>query len=338
MDNLINAHKKARKGKTHYKEVKMVDNNKLYYLSEIQKMLKNKTYKTSNYEMFTKVDKGKEREIFKLPYYPDRIVQTAIMLQIEDVFMNAFIDKTYAALPQKGIHKALSQLDEYLKNKGEVQYCLKIDVKKFFPNMDKAILKKMLRRKFKDKDLLWLLDDIVDSHKENGVPIGNYTSQYFGNFYLSYFDHWLKEDKKVKYYLRYMDDIVILHHDKRYLHQIRKEIEHYLNNNLSLRLKENWQVFPTFVRGVDFVGYRHFGSYVLLRKSTEKAIKRKMRDISNKLNKGKHLNYSEWCSVNSYLGWSKWANTYNLTHKFILPIMTAYQEYYNTQIKRSDYN
>ena len=334
-ENLLMAHKNARKNKTHYSEVKMADKNPEYYCGLIRQMLINKTYTTSEYNIFTIVDKGKEREIFKLPYFPDRIIHWAIMQQIEPIFLNTFINQTYAALPNKGIHKAQIQLNKYLRHKPNVTYCLKIDINKFFPSIDKGILKQLLRKKFKDKDLLWLLDDIIDSN-EKGVPIGNYLSQYFGNFYLSYFDHWLKEIIGIKYYLRYMDDCVILHHDKQFLHTLKRKMDDYLLENLNIFIKENWQVFPTFIRGIDFVGYRHFGNYTLLRKTTAKPFKRKSRILLKKCKRGYLMNYSEWCSVNSYKGWIMHCNGYNLRKKYINPLSPYMQKYYKEVIKNED--
>ena len=176
----------------------------------------------------------------------------------------------------------------------------------------------MLRKKFKDKLLLELLDEIIDSVEGNkGVPIGNYLSQYFANFYLSYFDHWLKEEKKCKYVFRYMDDIVILDGDKNFLHNLKKEIDDYLKVNLDLKVKENWQIFPTNVRGIDFVGYRTFRHCKLLRKSTYKRMKEKCR----KMIKRERLSFSEFCTVNSYLGWLMWCNSHDLSLKYISPLM-----------------
>lgn len=245
MENLKEAFKNAKKGKSHYHEVKMVAKDPDFYLSKIQEMLINGTYETSKYETFIKNDKGKEREIYKLPFYPDRIIHWAIMLQIEPIFMKTFTTFTNASLKDRGIHRTLDQLDKMLLDEEGTKYCLKIDVEKFFPNINHNILKGLLRKKFKDKLLLNLLDEIIDSiDGEKGVPIGNYLSQYFANFYLAYFDHWLKETKKCKYVLRYMDDIVILHSDKNFLHQLRKDISVYLDKNLKLKLKDNWQVYP----------------------------------------------------------------------------------------------
>ena len=163
-----------------------------------------------------------------------------------------------------------------------------------------------------------MLDEIIDSVEGNkGVPIGNYLSQYFANFYLTYFDHWLKEEKKCKYVFRYMDDIVILSSDKDFLHILKREIDIYLKENLDLKIKENWQVFPIDKRGIDFVGYRTFRRYKLLRKSTYKRMKEKCR----KMNKKRNLSFSEFCTVNSYKGWLKWCNSHNLSLKYIVPLM-----------------
>jgi len=193
----------------------------------------------------------------------------------------------------------------------------------------------MFRKKFKDKDLLWLIDTIVDSMEgDKGLAIGSLFSQWGGNFYLTYFDHWTKEEKKIKYYYRYCDDVVILHESKEFLHNLRLDIEEYLKVNLDLKLKENYQVFPTKIRGIDFVGYRHFGDYILLRKTTAKNFKRKMRNILNKCKSGKEMSYSEWCSINSYKGWVMYCNGFNLTKKYINPLTPYVNEYYRKNIKK----
>ena len=159
LDNLKQAHKNARKDKSFYKEVKMVNKNEDYYLTEIQNMLKNKTYKVSEYIISTINDRGKDRELFKLPYYPDRIIQWAIMLQLERIFINTFCTHTCASISDRGIHKAMRLMDKYLLDKKETKYCFKMDVRKFYPNINHNILKQLLRKKFKDKDLLELLDN-----------------------------------------------------------------------------------------------------------------------------------------------------------------------------------
>lgn len=318
MDNLITAHRNARRGKAHYTEVKMVDSNEEFYLRQIQQMLRDKTYKTSDYTIFTKVDKRKEREIYKLPYFPDRIVHHAIMNQLEPFFMSTFIYDTYAAMPGRGIHMGIKRLHKAMKDRLGTRYCLKLDVKKFFPSVNHDVLKQLLSRKFKDKDLLWLLYDVIDSvDGDANVPIGNYLSQYFCNFYLSGFDHWIKETRKERYYFRYMDDMVILSHSKQHLHDLFNGIRDYLQNGLCLQIKENYQVFPTYIRGVDFLGYRSFGDYALLRKTTAKSFKRKMRVLAKKSS----LSSGDINSIMSYKGWLMWCNAYHLERKFMHPLL-----------------
>ena len=339
MENLKLAHKNARKDKLFYREVKMVDADEEYYLTQIHEMLKNKTYEVSEYTVSVISDKGKERELYKLPYYPDRIVQWAIMLQIEFVFLQVFTDFTCASLKGRGIHKASALLDKYMKDKIGTAYTLKIDINKFYPSINHDILKRLLRKKFKDADLLELLDKIIDSISgDKGVPIGSYLSQYLANFYLAYFDHWLKEQMGVQYVIRYMDDIVILHHSKKFLHWLKRKIDNYLKQELELTVKDNWQVFPTAIRGIDFVGYRHFYGYKLLRKSTCKRFKKKMTAIKKKCDAGQKITYSEWCSANSYKGWLKWCDSYRLSQKYIAPIQKYLDDYYITEIKERKVN
>ena len=314
IDNIILAHQRARRDKSHYKEVQMVDENPLFYAMKIREMLINGEYKVGKYKKSIIVDKGKERELMKLPYFPDRIIQWAIMLQIEGIFLNKFIDQTCASMPSRGIHRAWGYMQRYLKDEEGSKYCLKMDVKHFYPNIDKDILKKLLRKMFKDERLLDLLYKIIDSYPlEKGVPIGSYLSQYFGNFYLSGLDHYIKECLGCKYYVRYMDDMVILGRDKNELRFILNQIQLYLAYYLRLELKGNYQIFPTRIRGIDFVGYRFFGRYVLLRKSTCKTFKRKMRRLSRK----KTFNYSDICTIFSYLGWLKFCDGFRLKRKYM---------------------
>lgn len=333
-DNLFKAHRHARRDKTFYQDVQYVDTNPSC-LNEIQEMLENKTYEVSEYSISVIQDKGKERELMKLPYFPDRIIQWAIMLQVEPIFKKVFCEHSCASIPKRGIHKASRLTEKYMKDRINTQYCLKLDVSKFYANVNHDILKKLLRKKFKDPDLLELFDKIIDSYpREKGIPIGSYLSQYFANFYLSYFDHWLKEEKKVKYVVRYMDDVVIFHNSKSYLHSLFAEIQEYLQNNLDLQVKSNYQIFPTAVRGVDFVGYRFFYGYKLLRKSTAKRFKRLMLRIAAK----QEVTYKQWCAVNSYTGWLGWCDSWRLYDKYIKPIVPILVYFYAYKVKRKDPN
>lgn len=313
LENIRLAHKNAKKGKLHYSEVKMVEASSEKYFTKIYNMLKNKTFRNSEYEVFMRKDRGKEREIFKLPYFPDRIIHHCIMNILEPIWMKTLIADTYSSLKNRGIHKGVRRVKKALKDRKNTKYCLKMDVRKFYPSIDHDILKRIIRRKIKDKSLLWLLDHIIDSAE--GVPIGNYLSQYFGNLYLSGLDHWLKEQKRCKYTFRYCDDICVLHSDKKYLGELRKEISDYLDINLNLVLKNNWQIFPVDKRGIDFLGYRFFHDYTLLRKNTAARFKRRVKHIKKKHYLLAPINILS--SVMSYCGWMKFADCHNLQKKYI---------------------
>ena len=302
IDNLYLADVNAQKGKSKQYGVVLHNQNKDSNLYHLQLLLMDKTYQTSTYTTF-KVYEPKERDVYRLPYFPDRITHHAVMNILEPIFMKCFTSNSYSCIKGKGIHACANDLKRALKDKEDSQYCLKFDITKFYPNVNHDILKSLLRRKFKDNDLLWLLDEIIDSAE--GLPIGNYLSQYLANFYLTYFDHWLKEDKQIKYYFRYADDIVILHSDKNYLHNLLTDIQAYLFDNLALKVKPNYQVFPVEARGIDFVGYVFFHTHILLRKGIKKNFARMLRRNNNK------------ASVVSYMGWAKHCNSKNLINKLL---------------------
>lgn len=302
LDNLQIADKKAMKGKLQQPGVIAHLQQPEADLLQLQEMLLNKTYKTSPYKKFI-IYEPKEREIYRLPYFPDRITHHAIMNVLEPVFVRSFIAQTYSCVKGRGIHGAARGVLAALRDIPGTQYCLKFDIKKFYPNINHDILKQLLRRKFKDNDLLWLLDEIIDSTE--GIPIGNYLSQYFANFYLTYFDHWLKEDKAVKYYFRYADDIVILADNKPYLHALLADIRNYLDTELKLNVKQNYQVFPVEARGIDFVGYVFYHTHTRLRKSIKQNFARML--ANNKNNK----------SIASYNGWATHCDSKNLMKKLL---------------------
>jgi RNA-directed DNA polymerase len=302
MENLQLADAKAQKGKSKQYGVRLHNVNKEANLQQLHTMLVNKTYRTSAYTTF-KVHEPKEREVFRLPYFPDRIAHHAVMNILEPIFISIFIRDTYSCIKGRGIHACANAVKKALKDVDGTTYCLKLDIKKFYPSIDHAVLKQLIRRKFKDNDLLWLLDEMIDSAP--GLPIGNYLSQYLANFYLSYFDHWIKETMQVKHYFRYADDIVILNGSKEYLHKLLEEIKQYLQTNLKLQVKGNYQIFPVAARGIDFVGYLLFHWYTLLRKSIKQSFCRKLSK-----NAGRE-------SIASYMGWAKHCNSKHLIKKII---------------------
>lgn len=372
MDNLYRAYQNAKSGKGWYKEVKQIEKRPFYYLAGLQYMLKNHLFKTSDYEIFILNEGKKKRDVYKLPFFPDRIAQWAILQVIEPFLLANMTADTYSAIPGKGIQPIVDDLRGHYKTKivngkkksvwvpsilltdeENTRYCYKIDLHHYYQSINHEVLKQKFRKVFKDPELLWLLDEIADSintateedlielslsgeievDPNTGIPIGNYMSQYSGNFYLSSFDHWVKEELHTKHNYRYMDDVVIFSSSKEELHEIHKKVTAYLRDYLHLNIKGNYQIFPTKVRGVDFVGYRFFGEYTLLRKSTAINFKRKMRACRKKMENNIPPTYSEWCSFNSYKGWLGNCDSYRLSKKYIEPLIEYMQNYYEREVK-----
>lgn len=372
MDNLYRAYQNAKSGKGWYKEVKQIEKRPFYYLAGLQYMLKNHLFKTSEYEIFILNEGKKKRDVYKLPFFPDRIAQWAILQVIEPFLLANMTADTYSAIPGKGIQPIVDDLRGHYKTKivdgkkksvwvpsillsdeENTRYCYKIDLHHYYQSINHEVLKQKFRKVFKDPELLWLLDEIADSintateedlielslsgeievDPNTGIPIGNYMSQYSGNFYLSSFDHWVKEELHTKHNYRYMDDVVIFSSSKEELHEIHKKVTAYLRDYLHLNIKGNYQIFPTKVRGVDFVGYRFFGEYTLLRKSTAINFKRKMRACRKKMENNIPPTYSEWCSFNSYKGWLGNCDSYRLSKKYIEPLIEYMQNYYEREVK-----
>lgn len=316
LENLYLADEKARKGKLNTYGVKVHDQKKTENLQKLHQMLKDGTYKTSEYFVF-KIYEPKERIIYRLPYFPDRIVHHAIMNVLESIWVKTFTTDTCACIKQRGTMEAYRKMKKYLKDEKGTAYCLKIDVRKFYPSIDHDCLKKIVRRKIKDKRLLNLLDEIIDSAP--GVPIGNYLSQYFANLYLAYVDHKIKENLHVKYYIRYADDMVFLDESKEKLSQILYQVEQLLNE-IKLKLKDNQQIFPVGLnkkdlhkRGIDFVGFVFYHKQILIRKRIKQSFARKCAHI-NKLNIS-DKQYKQ--NIAAWLGWAKYSNANNLKHKLI---------------------
>jgi len=308
-DNIYTAYLKARQGKGRSYGVLYFEKHLNKNLMLIQEELIKGTYKTSEYDVFT-IHDPKERLIFRLPFR-DRVVHHAIMNVLEPIWISVFASCTYSCIKGRGIHGVLKHLRRDLKDVNNTKYCLKLDIKKFYPSIDHEALKAIIRKKVKDKRLLMLLDEIIDSAP--GVPIGNYLSQFFANLYLSYFDHWVKEYKRVKYYYRYADDLVFLAGDKAYLHNLLSDVRDYLKDCLRLDLKGNYQIFPVDLRGIDFVGYVFYHSHIKMRKSIKKNFCKK----AAKLNKKSMSNKDYKQQVCSWLGWAKHCNSKNLIRKVV---------------------
>lgn len=301
-ENIRSAEAKARKGKGYQYGIKLFDLNREENLSELRDMLFYKEYTTSAYKI-SQIKDPKTRDIYALPYYPDRIVHHMAMNILEPMFKAMFSSNSYSSVKGMGITKAVRNFKRALCDQPGTQYCLKIDLKKFYESVDHDILKSMLRRKIKDPDMLWLLDDVIDSAP--GIPIGNFLSQYFANFYLTYFDHWLKQVKGVKHYFRYCDDMVIMAATKEELHDLLSDIKAYLFINLKLTVKSNYQVFPVDKRGVDFIGYVFYHTHTRLRKGTKKRFAKKVARGANPR------------VIAGYYGWAKQCNSRHLLKKLL---------------------
>lgn len=274
MENLMLADEIARRGKKKHSGVQKHDENREENIRQLHQTLLDKSFRTSEYTTFSVFD-PKERLIFALPYFPDRIVHHAIMNILEPIFVSIFTADTYSCIKGRGVHKCSRKLKKVLKHeKIWAKYCLKLDIRKFYPSVDHTALKQLLLKKIKCKDTLLLLDEIIDSAP--GVPIGNYLSQYFANFYLAYFDHFVKEVLGVKHYFRYADDIVILSDSKEDLRYLFFMMQDYLTVELKLQVKPNWRIFPTWC-GIDFCGYVHYPTHTRLRKSIKKRFARKLK-------------------------------------------------------------
>ncbi len=314
LENLIWAHYYASKGKKDKPAVQWTDKHLGDALLTLQWLLKNDLFLTGRYDNFTVNERGKERYIYVLPYFPDRILHHAILQVIAPIWHNWFISDTYGSIPGRGLHAALNKMQRIMHNDPRnTRYCLKCDIKKFYPSVSHSRLKLHIRRKIKDKRLLSLLDNIIDSAP--GIPIGNYLSQYFGNVALTPFDHWLKERMKVHYYFRYVDDFVVFSCDKRTLHLLQKQIASKLKEE-GLTLKGNWKIFPSS-EGVDFLGYRTYSNRRILRKT----IRLKAVRSVTKYRQGRLRFKKLRRSMGSWYGWGKFARNQSFLCNTVWPIM-----------------
>jgi len=311
--NLESAYRKARRGKRYFNEVMKYSENVEIELYNLHNHLVWKTYKQGNYRHFI-VTEPKRRQISALPFR-DRVAQHAINTMLEPLFDKRFYYHSYACREGKGTHRASAQLKQWLRNmtfEGKPVYALKADISNYFATVDHEILKKLIRRVIKCPDTLWLCDLIIDSGSEDGrgIPVGNLTSQLFANVYLDALDKFIKEDLCEKYYIRYMDDFVILSHDKRELKDTWRKIEGVLNDELKLKLNPKTCILNT-KNGVDFCGYRHFTDYKRVRRRSVRAMYRKVAAFE----RGKISKENFLLSLKSWLGHIQHADTYSLRRR-----------------------
>ena len=312
-DNLLLAYHDSKLGKKNRDAIKIFDEHWEENLKTIQGSLINHTFTTSRYNSKL-IYEPKERRIYILPYNPDRIVQHALMNILTPYFEKWFIADSYACIKGRGQLKA-SQRTMYAVRRNK--YCLKCDIHHFYPSINQAILYEMMANKFKDENLLYLIKDIIYSFPGGtNVPIGNYTSQWFGNYYLTILDNYVKQELHIKDYIRYCDDFLLFSDDKKYLHECRKKIGEFIDRELKLTYSKS-DVF-NIKQGIDFCGYRHFDNYILVRKSTSKREIKKIRELPIKLENNLISTEKALAQIDSIYGWIAHANSYNLRKKMEL--------------------
>jgi len=269
-------------------------------------MLVNKLYVPNKSKEAIIIDgiSRKVRVIHKPKFYPDQIIHWSIMLILEEYFMKGMYHYSCASIKGRGVYYGAKYLKKILKcDKKNTKYCLKLDIKKYYPSIDKEILKSKFKRLFKDKDLLELLNIIIDS--EENIPIGFYTSQWFANFYLTDLDHYIKEKLKIKYYIRYMDDFILIHHSKEYLEYCKNKINEKIIQ-LKLELNKKTQICEIH-NGIVFLGYRFILKnkklYTLISSKNKRNIKKKITKEPNKgiFLKERYFSYLKECKCNNFL-------------------------------------
>lgn len=305
LENIKFAHKQARRGKSFYSEVKMIDADVDRYAKEIQSALVGKSFRTSKYEVEDRFDGRKMRRIYKLPYYPDRIVQHALLNVIGPILVRSFIRDTFQSISGRGTHDAVRRVKKLVRSPNCPKYALKIDVEKYYPSVNNAIMKEAVRRKIKCADTLWLIDDIVDSI--DGLPIGNYTSQHLGNLYLNQFDWWVKQHVKPLGYFRYCDDILFFADTTKELMEIKSKVMSALFAQ-ELNIKNNWTTYNVLKQGVDFVGHVFKPDQTRLRKT----IARSFRASAKTLTRAKTLTQNTLSCIMAYKGWVKYSSSKTL--------------------------
>jgi len=300
--NFDKAEKKARKNKVNSYGVKQFGKMREENLYRLIALLSEGKFKSSTPKTFRMIaDGGKIRDITKMPYYPDRILHHAILNVIEERLTRSFIANTFNSIKHRGIHLLNQRLKHDLHvDPEESKYCLKIDIRKFYPSIPCTRIKEELRRYIKDKWFLAIIDEVLDT--TDGLSIGGLLSQIFSNTYVNRLDHYIKEELKVRYYYRYADDMVFLAPDKKILHKTLWHVRNYLWYNLDLELKKNWQIFKVDERGIDYVGYVFRHTHIRIRKRIKKNFIKKRHNAK---------------SAASYKGMLKWCDSRHLSYNIL---------------------
>lgn len=321
--NIHCAYLKARQGKRFKPDVLKFSAQLEENLINIHNHLVWKSYRPSPYNYFT-IYEPKERLIAALPFV-DRVAQHALCNIIEPIHDRSMISDSFACRKNKGVLAGVNRTTQFLRDthkRWRRVYCLKADVRKFFPSVHHATMKKIIRRRISCPDTLSLIDTIIDvPGADVGLPIGSLTSQIWANAYLDQLDHFVKDRLRVQYYIRYMDDFIILCDDKAALRRILMDVTGYLENELQLKLNKKTQIFPLSARNIDFLCYRIWPSHRLLRKGNVIRTRRKFAKFS-RLYGRRELNLSDiHPSIMSWLGHANHADTYRLRSKMLPAII-----------------
>ena len=328
--NILQACKKAKKGKKFKKATAIFELNLEKNIIKIQEILINKSYRPSKYNDFYVTD-SKKRLISAAPYF-DRVIHHALMNIIEPILCKSFIFDSYACVKGKGTHAAVKRYKKFMKNN---TYVLKCDIKKYFHNINHEILFNQIQNKIKCKETLWLIKTIIDSrfdqsfiqyfkndnlftdiNQKKGIPIGNLTSQIFANVYLNDLDHYVKEQLKYKFYIRYCDDFVLFGNFKKDLFTAKIKIQKYLDK-YRLQLHENKSRVYNINDGVDFLGFRIFKNYSKVRKNIVHRFRKKLKKLQTKYKKDKIEIREISQVVKSFIGHAKHANSYRLREEIL---------------------
>lgn len=323
--DIYNAYKKTAKGKRKKNEVIKYENNLHMQLCYLKKRLELGQFSISGYHRFMIYD-PKEREIQALSF-ADRVFQHLLCDNvIKQYFEPRLIYDNAACREGKGTHFAMDRLSlflrEHYREHGADGYILKFDIKKYFNSIDHEVLKAKLKC-FPNEDVKKLLFDIIDSYEfteGKGLPMGNQTSQWFALYYLDRLDRYIKEKLRIKHYVRYMDDGIIVHKDKEFLKEALRQMTELVNED-RLEFNAKTQIFP-ISQGADFLGFRFYltdtGKVIRrVRTSNKKRFKRRLKLLKKQVNEYKLSSKDAMISITSYLAHLKHGNTWKLRKKIL---------------------
>lgn len=319
-ENLYRAAHACRKGKTKKLPTLRFFDNLEENLIHLQNQLIWNEYTPSGYTQFYVMEP--KRRLIRAPRFIDRVAQRAVYNYIEPIFDKTYIHDSYACRRGKGTHSGADRAQAFIRQVEQGHgraYALKADISRYFSSIDHSILKRLVVRRIHCQRTLALLHKIIDECPSDsigcGIPLGNLLSQVFANVYLHELDFFVKHQLRARRYIRYMDDFVIIHHDKAQLQQWRAQIEEFLRYSLRLSTNSKTQVFPIGVKGgrsLDFLGYRIYSTHKLLRKCSVKRIKTKMKKYRRQYAEGKLDLADINPNIQSWLGHAGHANTFNL--------------------------